>query len=142
MLKTLLVLAVLFPRPPEPVIPFTYDPNMITSEVLRTHVTEPNNAIFYIPLKAYEPEGQGVILTVNDPNVWIPAPTTISDPNDPNAVIHKWRCDIRVGTVERIIYLEFTATDNDPNPATDRRMVLINVRKKKVNRPPVLGWDG
>jgi hypothetical protein len=138
-MKVFLLLLAAIVRPPEPVVPFQYDPNMVDCEILKVFEFEPDpNFIFFMPMKAYEEDGQNVTLTCNDSQVWIPPPSTVIDPN--GVAVHRWICDVRPGAIQRVIYLKFTATDNDPQPMKDERMILINVKKK--NRQPILDWDG
>lgn len=132
-------------RPSEPRVAFEYDPNQVDCEILKTFEVPPDNKPLYLPIKAYEEDGEQVKLVCNNPNVWIPPVNNpgykkITDPN--GMVTHKWLCDIRVGHEEKIIYLKFTATDVPSRPKwkpeSDSRMILINVKKK--NRPPILDW--
>jgi hypothetical protein len=132
-------------RPPQPKVEFEYDPDQVDCEILKVFEVQPDNRIIYMPIKAYEEDGEEIKLVCNNPNVWVPP---VDNPGykketDPNGlVIHKWLCDIRVGYEEKIIYLKFTATDipsrPEWKPASDCRMILINVKRK--NRPPILDW--
>ena len=138
-MKVFLLLIAAVIRPPEPVVPFQYDPNMVDCEILRVFEFEPDpNFIFYMPLKAYEEDGQNVVLTCSEPSVWILQPSTVIDPN--GVAVHRWICDVRPGGVEKVVYLKFTVWDNDSQPMKDERMILINVKKK--NRAPILDWNG
>jgi hypothetical protein len=145
-MKVFLLLMAALVRPPalQPGdIPFTYDPNKVTCEILRVFEFEPDpNFIFLMPMKCYDEDGENVVLTCNDPNVWIPTPSMVVDPNGTS--ISRWVCDVRPGGVERVLYLEFTVTDIPShvgdNPMLDKRMILINVKKKR--RAPTLFWDG
>ncbi|MCJ7483894.1 MAG: hypothetical protein MUO31_13125 [Thermodesulfovibrionales bacterium] len=140
-----LILA-LFPplRPPALTpagVPFAYDPNLVTSDILTFYEVRPSNAVVTLHRQVTELDGEYGTLTCNDPMVVIPQAVTTIDPDDPNGIsrIHEYACSIRPGTVERIIYLEFTFTD-DPNGVNyaamrDVRTVLVDVRK--WNRKPI-----
>ena len=131
-------------RPPVPEVPFEYDLSRCTSDTLKALEVRTSNRIIYIPLHVIEPDGEYGVLTCDDPNVTVPPAVTTIDPADPNGIsrIHSYLCSVRVGLTKRVIYQEYTFTD-DPNgedylPMSDSRMVLIDVRKR--NRKPVLDW--
>lgn len=145
-----------FPRPPVPTVPFNYDPSLIPAgtEILKTYEVPPDNSPLMFTMKAYDENGDDVALTYTGINegssgVWIP-PTDGTDPgytkipdSAGSGVEHRWNCDIRVGTTERVIYLFFTGTDTPTlpgGPKTDSRAVLINV-KSNQNTPPILGIE-
>ena len=146
--KIIFVLILLFYQPIRPPaltpasIPFPYDPNMVTSDILAYYEVRPSNAVINIPRQVIERDGEYGVLTCSDPSVWIPDAVTTIDPDDPNGIsrIHDYACTVRAGTIERIIYLEFTFTD-DPNGVdyaamSDVRTVLIDVKKR--NQKPIL----
>lgn len=148
MKNLILALVIIFYQPVRPPaltqtdIPFQYDPSKVTSDILAFYETRPSNNVTMLYRKVVEPDGEYGTLACNDPSVLIPPPITSIDPDDPNGIsrIHEYNCSIRVGTETRIIYLEFTFTD-DPNgagyqPMNDTRTVLIDVRKR--NRRPIL----
>ena len=149
-LKLLIALILLIYAPVRPPaltpsdIPFIYDPNMVTSDILKYLEVRPSNSMTDLPIKTIEVDGEYGTLTCNDPNVIIPPAITTIDPDDPNGIsrIHSYMCGIRVGLQKRVVYLEFTFTD-DPNgedyaPMSDMRTVLIDVQKR--NRRPILKW--
>lgn len=133
-----------YTRPPEPPVPFPYDPNRVDCEILKIFERPPDNGVLFMYIKAYEQDGEDVNLLCSSSQVWVPPKTDVNYSKivDPNGVaIHKWRCDMRIGTAERVIYLKFTATDVTPDPneaLSDSRMILINVEKK--NLPPIIDW--
>lgn len=160
-MKTMLiVMALIYSRPPVPPVPFVYDPNMVDCEILKTFEAVPDNHRVILPMKAYDEDGDDVVLTCANPDIWIPPKTdtdltdkigyrktvVLNDPNNPNddAALHEWFCDIRVGYVETVKYYKFKATDipADPNdtPKSDNRMVIGWIRPEPeiTNHQPVL----
>ena len=146
--KIIFALILLFYQPIRPpaltpaAIPFAYDPNMVKSDILAYYEVRPSNAVINIPRQVIEPDGEYGVLTCSDLSVWIPGAVTTIDPADPNGIsrLHEYACSMRVGTIERVIYLEFTFID-DPNdesyaPMSDVRTVLIDVKKR--NQKPIL----
>ena len=145
-LLILLLLAYIPIRPPVPVVPFPYDPNLYT-EVLGWKELDPNT-VFPFTVRVTEPDGQDVslqIIMTSGPAVVIdPNFTTALDPNDPDgvSVVHTYSCTWDVPLTLGVYGAEMRV--EDPNEAFDARTLLWNIRiPPKINHPPVLsGWSG
>jgi len=126
-------------RPPEPPVPFAYDPNRVNYEIIEAIRHYPGGGEFHFARKITEPDGQEPVITFSDPGIWVSAPVVSIDPDDPNGVsrIYEYVCGFPVARPPGLYYVDIVASDNDPNePMEDRRTMIIMLWPK--NRPPVI----
>jgi hypothetical protein len=143
-------------RPPEPPVPFPYDPNQVNYEIIEAIQFDDTGELWFTR-EVVEPDGQEPIITFSDLNIIIMPPTKIidphpenimPDPNDPNnmiqgpGLIYSYRCMFKLVNrpQQEAIVVDITAGDGDPNdPRYDHRSMLFWLGPLPlINRSPVI----
>ena len=144
-----LLLSYIPTRPPEPEVPFVFDPNQVNYEIIESVRAYPHSDITFTR-KITEPDGQTPTITFSDPTILVSLLSVIADPNDqipdPNnpgeliqgpSKIYTYDCVFPVNRPPGIYYVDVQAADNDPNePMFDNRTMIFYIWPK--NRPPVI----
>ena len=124
-LGILLVMLAIIQRPPVPQdIPFPYDPNMVTSEILEWFVAEPNLTFVYSP-SVKNKWGLQVdfhVVDCHDANTPILVERGIREPDPDGGWIQRFQVMVTPST-EGVHYIEMTAIDKKGR--MDSRTLLV-----------------
>lgn len=128
-------------RPPEPTVPFPYDPNQVQYEILDARREYPftNRNITFRRVVKDEDGDSNITLKCSLPSMVIEPPSLSIDPNDPAGIGIKaeFICYIPGPVQQGLYYIDWETCDNDPNePMYDRRTTVLYVWPK--NKPPIL----
>ena len=147
-MKSILVLTILSAlytplRPPEPPVPFPYDPALVNYEIIEAIQYDGTGELWFTR-KIVEPEGQSPTLSFSDPGIVINPPVVTDDPDDPDkkSKIYTYQCFFPQGgkPSKTAIYVDVTAADNDPiDPKYDHRTMIFWLGPLPLpNQPPVI----